>query len=93
MNVQITFSSQLARKAGVAEQTLDLPDGTTVQDAIRHVANAHGEEFASLVGGTDSSQMRTTLLAAVNGEQVHDLAGRVLHEGNELMLLMPMAGG
>jgi molybdopterin converting factor small subunit len=71
---------------------VSVPEGTTVEGLVRHLADRY-PDFAA-VAGRDGEL--TDAFQIVVGEQLLDLAGgvgRVLAEGDELVLLPPFEGG
>lgn len=94
MKIHFSYTGQLAASAGVAEETVELADGATVLSALRDRMARHGGKFAELLSD-DSGQPRSTLLVALNDEQVagETYASTVLTDGNNLMLMTPIAGG
>jgi molybdopterin converting factor small subunit len=94
MKIQFCYTGQLASAAGVVEETIELPDKATVLVALTERIDAHGGKFAELLAD-DSGAPRSTLLVALNDEQVASDAydSTPLADGNSLMLMTPIAGG
>lgn len=72
--------------AGAVPETLDLREGCSVDEALQAVA-------AALPQGR---RLADSCLVAVSGRHLGTLASHrphVLHEGDELMLIAPVAGG
>ena len=91
MQIFVTFTGPL-RQAGPA--ALDLPEGTTLADACRRLAAAAGgAERRHLL--TADGTVEPSLLVAVNGIGVppEDRPRRVLVDGDDLLLMPPIAGG
>ena len=80
VTVRCRLFGRYAEAAGKSEITLELPNPSTVADAI-----------AFLRAQLPRNILPERPLAALNA--VHALAGEALHEGDELALLPPMAGG
>ena len=79
-------------EAGCSTEKLELEEGATVEAIIRNRAEKHGGKFASMLLGTDGAPV-ATIMQIVNGEQVDRNANVVLNNGDELMLMSPIAGG
>ena len=94
MKIEFCYTGQLASAAGAVEESVELADGATVLVALKERIDAHGGKFAELLAD-DSGAPRSTLLVALNDEQVAGDAydSTVLAEGNSLMLMTPIAGG
>jgi molybdopterin converting factor small subunit len=80
LTVRCRLFARYAEAAGGSEITLELPNPSTVADAI-----------AFLRARLPPNALLVRPLTALNA--VHALPGEVLHEGDELALLPPMAGG
>ncbi len=74
MKVKIKLFASL-RKFGPDEQVVDLPENSTIDDAINSL----------------NLPEKIALLRIVNGE--HRPAKHILHDGDELALFPPIAGG
>jgi molybdopterin converting factor small subunit len=81
MRIDIRLGSGLAQLAGGPRLEVDVAEGATVDDLLHRVAEAR----PALAPGLPST------LTVVRGSQVG--ADRVLQEGEEVALLMPVAGG
>ena len=81
MHVQVRFGSGLATAAGTSRLAVELPHDATVATLIEHL----GELEPALAGGLEAA------LPVVHG--VHAMSDQRLTEGDEIALLIPVAGG
>jgi len=81
MRVTVLYFAVFKERLGRGEDTLELPDRNTVQDAIAILADRHPAIAA----------LRGKFRVAVNQEFVGD--DHVLAEGDEVALIPPVAGG
>ena len=81
MRVHVLFFAQARERAGCASQTLELPDGSRVEDARAALARAHPA----------LEPLWPHLALAVNGAIARD--GTALPADAELALLPPVSGG
>jgi len=81
VQVQIRLVAGLSQLAGRPRLTLRLDDGATVADLLQHLADAH----PALAPGLPSA------LPVVAGS--HVTRDERLHDGDEVSLLSPVAGG
>jgi molybdopterin synthase catalytic subunit/molybdopterin synthase sulfur carrier subunit len=81
MRVDVRLGSGLARLAGAPRLQVDVRAGATVGDLLDVVAAQRPAVAAGLPGA----------LTVVSGSQVG--GGRVLAEGDEVAVLVPVAGG
>jgi molybdopterin converting factor small subunit len=92
MFITIHYLAQLKRLAGQGSERLELEEACTLAEALARVARLHGPDFAAVVTGQGGTP-QPSLLVFVGGEQVRDLGGHQLKDGDEITLLTPMAGG
>lgn len=95
MGIKVTFAytGQLAGAAGIAEEVIELDVGTSLAAALAKLTAKYGGKFADLLVD-DSGRPRSTLLVALNDEQVREnYAEVILSDGANLMLMTPIAGG
>ena len=81
MHVQVRFGSGLATAAGTSRLGVELPPDSTVATLIEHL----GELEPALAGGLEAA------LPVVYG--VHAMSDQRLADGDEIALLIPVAGG
>lgn len=93
MTIQLNYRGQLAIAANTPSEEIDPRPGTTIADLVRAAAARHGGEFAKLILGNDGT-LRSTLLIALDGDQIQNPDDTLLPESaRELTLLPPIAGG
>lgn len=90
MRITFEYLAQLKRAVGTSRETLDLPDGSTLGLALRHLAQLHGVAFSQLV--LDEAQKPNPSLLFFVGEEQAD-SDRPLQDGDVITILAPMAGG
>jgi sulfur-carrier protein len=81
MRIAVRLGSGLSRLAGRSRLEVDLADGATVGDLLDRVAGDRPELGAGM----------PSVLTVVRGTQV--AGDRVLSDGDEVALLIPIAGG
>jgi len=93
MKLTVDYTGQLASVTGVPEESVELRGGETLNSILKGLAASHGEKFSELVFG-DDGRIRSTLLAALDGEQATGNKDELdLSEVKVLMLMTPIAGG
>ena len=94
MKIEFCYTGQLSAAAGAVEESIELADGASVSVALLDRIETHGGKFAELLAD-DSGAPRSTLLVALNDEQVASDAydSTLLADGHSLMLMTPIAGG
>lgn len=83
VTVQVRYFAGARAAAGVTEEFLALPAGSTVADAAREITARHGEKLAGVL---------TACSFLVDGIAVRSRATR-LSDGSQLDVLPPFAGG
>jgi molybdopterin synthase catalytic subunit len=81
MRIQVLYFAVFREKLGRDEEMLELPAGARVRDAVAQLASTHAP-IAALLG---------KFRVAVNQDFSDD--ERALHDGDELALIPPVAGG
>ena len=93
MTIQLNYRGQLALAAKAPSEEINPRPGTTIADLIKAAAARHGQDFAKLILASDGS-FRSTLLVALDGEQIQNPEEAQLPEtAKEITLLPPIAGG
>jgi len=92
MNVHVQFTAQLRAAIGRGQDTIDVPEGSTLAALLATLAAASSCAAPHLIAADGP---RPSLLVMVNGEAVHarDAAARILRVNDEIVLLPPISGG
>jgi molybdopterin converting factor small subunit len=91
MNVTVNLYGQLRQFAGAESVTDDCPDGTTVADHLKALADRYDERFAGAV--FDEGALRPSVMVLVNDAAIQKAEPRPLAEGDTITLLTAIAGG
>jgi MoaD family protein len=89
MTVTVRYQAQLRQQAGVASEDVSLPEGVVVLGLLQALTGRRAGLAAHLLNGAEGK--RPSLLVFVNGRFVHD--GHALRDGDEVLLMTPIAGG
>lgn len=81
MRINVRMSAGLAHATGQPRLTLTLPDGATVADVVAHLVTQQPALASPL----------QRALPMARGQHVDQQTA--LHDGEELLLLLPAAGG
>ena len=90
MRVTVQYLAQIKRAAGCNSETVEVPIGGTLRDALRTLADRHDGNFRAMLLD-DAAEPRKSLLFFIGDDQA---AGtRLLRDGDAITILAPMAGG
>jgi molybdopterin converting factor small subunit len=92
MRVTVKFIGALRDKTGMASLTLELAQGGTYRDALDALEPA----VASKLGDDWDAQKRAfsrKTVVSLNGKSDLRDQAKVLNEGDEILVLQPLAGG
>ncbi|MFT5123545.1 MAG: MoaD family protein [Kiritimatiellia bacterium] len=92
MKITLRYTAQLAMEAGGPTESIEIDEGTTIDAVIQLLASTHGGRFSELLLN-DQGDPHPTIMRIVNGEQIDRAQPPKLREGDELMLMSPIAGG
>jgi hypothetical protein len=93
MKIETIHTGQLASMAGVAAETIELPDDAVLGDLVAAAVARHGSGFGDLLCG-ESGGILPTILVAVDGVQATGEREQMPLGGvREVMFMAPVAGG
>ena len=93
MDINFSYTGQLANLAGISEETVSPDAGTDLGTVVGKIASNHGDAFSELILD-DDGKLRRTLLVIVDGEQLDgDRESFLLDGAKNIVLMTPIAGG
>ena len=95
MTVKVRTIGLLRSLLGRAELDVALPEGGTVADLLAVLAETCGEQGAPHFAEPKNATSHPPLRVMVNGRDITVLGGRLalLKDGDEILVLTPIAGG
>jgi molybdopterin converting factor small subunit len=90
MQVTIHYLAQLRRAAGRSAERIEVPAHCTVAALVRHLGNMHPEPLCNLLVDPEGRPQRS-LLIFIRDQPAEPTS--VLHDGDAVTILTPMAGG
>ena len=80
---------------GARETEISLPEGTTIQGLLSRMKELWGDRLSSHLFHPGTDRLLPYITLMVNGRSVQFLSGleTALHDGDEVLLLPPVAGG
>lgn len=93
LTITVALTGQL-RQAAPALTSILVPAGTALDGALDHVAEQGGAALLRQLRRSDG-RMEPTVIVVVNGRVVGaaERGGLVLSDGDEILLMPPIAGG
>jgi MoaD family protein len=93
MRISVEIGFSFKRELGDDYRTLELPDGSTVRDAIAELARRHPAAGSRLFD--EAGEIRRNINALINGGNVQfrQRFDTVLRDGDRLAILPPVGGG
>ena len=94
MEITVQFEAQLRHVAGVGQASLTVPDGSSVEDALRLIASQFGSALGERLVAADGTAQRSVLLFVNDKPIAHAaVAEERLKAGDVLLLYPPISGG
>ena len=92
MKIVVEYFGPARETAGVVREVVDATPGVTAGHLVEKIARARAGRFASLLLGPDGTLAKSVLLAVENRPDTSG-AETVLVEGDEIVVIPPVAGG
>jgi molybdopterin converting factor small subunit len=93
ISVTVRYYNMLRRHTGLACEPLELPEGTEMVVAVRHLADRHGPAFAEMLLSS-SGELASHLVVFVNQQLVFPGGPTpTLADGDEVKLFPAISGG
>jgi molybdopterin converting factor small subunit len=93
MMVRLRVFGVLSQYLGGIHQTVELPEGATLGDLLAEIGCRWGEQLPERLWDAEGAgRFRGPVILRAGGSDLHDV-GAPLPEGQEVAILMPIAGG
>ena len=92
MKIVIKYFAQVKVEAGKQSEQLDLKPGVTLQECVNEICKSKTSGFKKILFDENGSYGDTVVLI-LNSNQTRYDENPVLNDGDELMLMSPIAGG
>ena len=93
ISIEVQYHNMLRRHAGVHSDTLALPDGARLGQALEQIGARHGAPLRDMLFSPEG-EIVSHLVIFCQGKLVHrDRAGFQLSDGDQLMLFPAISGG
>lgn len=92
MKIKFQYTSQIAMLANRDEETIEIANPFTIQNAISKLLQTKADDFKSLLFNK-SNELLPAILLIKNGNQINYAENETLSEGDEILIFSPMSGG
>ena len=93
ITVSVRYHNLLRRAVGFAKETVVLPEGSSLRDALSYLAQRHGSPLRGMLFEPEGD-LSLHLAVFRNSQLVHrDQHGAPISDGDELMLFPALSGG
>jgi len=92
LNLTVYYFGQLGQVVGLNRETVPCGNSMPLEQLLRKVVEVHGESVRPFVFDSKGDPSKS-LLITVNDAMVDSVSALVLHAGDEVALLPPIAGG
>jgi len=94
--VSVRYLASFAIVAGRREETLLVPDGTTLKELLTKLVERHGPSLEKEIFNSRAKEIKPHVLVLVNGRSVNQLADKLntkISYGDSVILTLPTSGG
>jgi MoaD family protein len=92
MKVTLSFFGQIRKVTVLEKETLELPEGSNLLQAIAALTDSYGQDFSNIVSG-DGGGVRSSIILLLNGVPANRDCSSALSDGDSVSLLSAVAGG
>ena len=92
MTIVVKFTAQLKKEAGTAQQEFELADDDNLTALLARVSQAFNDKVRDMIFD-DNGVFRQSIIIVQNGTQVGIDDPIALKQGDEILLMSPIAGG
>ncbi len=94
MNIRIVYRGQIKQRTGRSHEDLEVQPGHSLENLLLEIRGRYGREVDAMLFD-EQGNFRKMIMIVLNGTQLQaeDLEVTILKEGDEIMLMSPIAGG
>ena len=95
ISIKIKSVLNIKKILGASEVTLDIPDGSTLEEVIFIMVNNWGEDLSSQLFNPADKKILPYIRIMINGRDIAFLnrLKTEIHAGDQILLLPPAGGG
>ena len=92
MKIHIKYFAQIKSKAGKSSEVLELESGGTLQGCIKKLSKENDHGINDILYD-ESGVYRDAVILVINSQQTRYAENPKMNDGDELMIMSPIAGG
>ncbi len=92
MVIKVKYTAQLKKTTGTAEEIITVPENISLDETL-HILSAHYKDNFHKMIFNEDNEFSNSIVPVVNGRQIRMEDNILLKDGDELLLLSPIAGG
>ena len=92
MQIHIKYFAQIKSKAGKPSEVLELESGATLQGCIKKLSKENDHGINDILYD-ESGVYRDAVILVINNQQTRYAENPKMNDGDELMIMSPIAGG
>jgi len=92
MKVKVKYTAQLKKAVGQGEEQVEVDKKSQVKDLLNLLFYQRKEAFENMVFSSDGTFLDAVLLI-LNGQQIAYESSEILKDGDEVLIMSPIAGG
>ena len=92
MKLSVTYFAQLKKEAGKPSEVLEFENEVNLKDCIKLVSKKYSSQFYEMFFD-DNRTYRDAVVLIINSIQVRYAENPNLNDGDELLIMSPIAGG
>ncbi len=90
--IKVKYTAQLKKTAGTGEEQIEINDSIGLTELLQTLCGKHDDRFHKMLFNEDG-RFSNSVVLVLNGRQIRLEENPVLSDGDELLLLSPIAGG
>ena len=92
MKLKVKYTAQLKKAVGVGEETIEINEGTQINELLNLLFQQKKEAFVNIVFDAEGVFLDAVLII-LNGQQIGFDYSETLVERDEITIMSPIAGG
>jgi len=92
MQIRVEYAAQLKRAAGMARETVDVPESARLDDLVQRITEQHDAALRNILLD-DQGRVHPSILVFIGERQIRRDENCELNDGDVVSFLSPISGG